>query len=168
MSLKAWLKKFKRNNLAEFISGGGIIGSGCSVERDVVFGSEPYLISIGNNVRITFGVKFATHDGGMWTLRKCGLLENADVFGKIVVGDNTNIGWNAIILPGVKIGKNCVIGAGAVVTKDVPDNSVVAGCPAKVIETIDEYYEKAKGKCDFTKNMSWIDKKTYLMNKYYK
>ena len=41
------------------------------------------------------------------------------------VGDNTNIGWNAIILPGVTIGKNCVIGAGAVVTKDIPDNSDV-------------------------------------------
>lgn len=110
-----------------------MIGAGCSVERDVIFGSESYLITIGNNVRITFGVKFATHDGGMWTLRKSGRLENADLFGRIVVGDNTNIGWNAIILPGVTIGKNCVIGAGAVVSKDIPDNLVAAGVPARVI-----------------------------------
>lgn len=46
------------------------IGNGCEIYRSVNFGSEPYLISIGNDVRITSGVKFCTHDGGIWTLRK--------------------------------------------------------------------------------------------------
>lgn len=45
-------------------------------------------------------------------------------------------------MPGVKIGKCCVIGAGAVVTKDIPDYSVAAGVPARVISTLDEYAEK--------------------------
>ena len=108
-------------------------------------------------------MKFATHDGGLWTLRKNGLLENADVMGRIRIGDNCNIGWNAIILPGVTIGKNCVIGAGAVVTKDIPDNSVAAGCPARVIESMDEYYNKVKKKCVPTKKMSWVEKKNYLI-----
>ena len=169
----AWIKKYARKikhifiktpktNLEEFIEGGGKIGENCSIFPDVFFGSEPYLITIGNNVRITFGVKFATHDGGVWTQRKKVILEQADVFGKIVVGDNTNIGWNAIILPGVTIGKNCVIGAGAVVTKDIPDNSVAVGVPAKVIETLDEYQIKVEKKCVMTKGMKWAEKKEYL------
>jgi len=51
----------------------------------------------------------------------------------IIIGDHTWIGSNVFILPGVKIGKNCVIGANAVVTKNVPDNSIFAGVPAKLI-----------------------------------
>ena len=47
-------------------------------------------------------------------------------------------------MPGVQIGNNVIVGAGAIVTKSVPDNSVVAGVPAKVIKTTDEYFEKLK------------------------
>lgn len=54
----------------------------------------------------------------------------------IEVGDNVWIGGNVVVLPGVKIGSNCVIGAGSVVTKDIPDNSVAVGNPCKVIKTI--------------------------------
>ncbi len=161
---KSTFESIVRSNVDEFVAGGGVIGEGCDIFPDVFFGSEPYLISIGNNVRITFGVKFITHDGGVWTLRKMGLLEDADVFGKIEIGDNTNIGWNVLILPGVKIGRNCVIGAGSIVTKNIPDGSVVAGVPARVIESIEEYYEKVKMKCDMTKHMDWQAKKEYLLN----
>jgi exopolysaccharide acyltransferase PssR len=51
------------------------------------------------------------------------------------IGENCFIGINAMILPGVRIGDQVIVGAGAVVTKDVPANSVVAGNPAKVIKT---------------------------------
>ena len=54
----------------------------------------------------------------------------------VVIGDDVWIGANAVILPGVTIGRHCVVAAGAVVTKDVPDNTVVAGVPAKVIKTL--------------------------------
>ncbi len=54
----------------------------------------------------------------------------------IVISDNVWIGANAVILPGVTIGRHAVIAAGAVVTKDVPDNTVVGGVPAKIIKTI--------------------------------
>lgn len=47
-------------------------------------------------------------------------------------------------MPGCKIGNKVVIGAGAVVTKDIPDNSVAVGVPARVIKTADEYFEKLK------------------------
>ena len=164
--IKYQLLKKEKSNLEMFLEGGGKIGKNCSIFPDVFFGSEPYLITIGDNVRITYGVKFATHDGGVWTLRKSGKLPDADVFGQIKIGDNTNIGWNAIILPGVTVGNNCVIGAGAVVTKDIPDNSVAAGVPAKVIETLDEYCEKVKTKCDYTKHMKKDEKKEYLVKKF--
>jgi len=49
------------------------------------------------------------------------------------VGENCFIGGRSLILPGVEIGNNCIVAAGAVVTKSVPDNSIVAGNPAKII-----------------------------------
>ena len=56
----------------------------------------------------------------------------------MVVEENAKIGANATILPGIRIGKNALVGAGAVVTKDVPDNAVVAGNPARIIKWADE------------------------------
>ncbi len=56
--------------------------------------------------------------------------------GKVHIKKNAWIGANATILPGVTIGENSVVAAGAVVSKDVPDNTVVAGVPAKVIKSI--------------------------------
>lgn len=155
---KIKLQRLRKNGLR--------YGENFDVATNVNFGSEPYLISIGNNVRISMNTQLITHDGGIWTLRKMGLLEDADCFGKIEIGDNVNIGMNVIILPGVKIGNNCVIGAGAVVTKSVPNNTIVAGIPAKQIETIEEYYEKKKNVCDYTKHMNPKEKKKYLYTKY--
>ncbi len=56
---------------------------------------------------------------------------------KIVIGNDTWIGANVVILPNITIGKYCVVGAGAVVTHDVPDYSIVAGVPARIIKKID-------------------------------
>ena len=142
------------------------VGKGCEIYPNVSWGSEPYLIQLGDEVRVTDGVKFVTHDGGMWVLRNLSLLENSDSFGRIVVGNNVHIGWNVIIMPNVNIGDNCVIGCGAIVTKDIPSNSVAVGVPARVIESIDEYYLKHKDTCDFTKRMTPPEKKEYLYDKY--
>ena len=54
----------------------------------------------------------------------------------VVIGDDVWIGANAVVLPGVTIGSHCVVAAGAVVTKDVPDNTLVGGVPAKVIKQL--------------------------------
>jgi acetyltransferase-like isoleucine patch superfamily enzyme len=58
---------------------------------------------------------------------------SAALAGHVTVGDFSTIGTNATVLPRIRIGTNCYVGAGAVVTKDVPDNAVVVGCPAKVM-----------------------------------
>ena len=70
-------------------------------------------------------------------------------------------------MPGVTIGDNVVIGAGAIVVRDIPDNSVAVGVPAKVIESIDEYYQHALEKKVFypTNEMSKAEKKEYFTKK---
>lgn len=104
-----------------------------------MFGTEPWLITLGNNVYVTSGVCFITHDGGTLILRK--EIPDLEYTAPITVGNDVYIGVRAIILPGVRIGNRCIIGAGSVVTKSIPDNSVAAGVPARVIKTTDEYLE---------------------------
>ena len=109
---------------------------GIKIGNDCLFFSnkippEPYLIEIGNHVVVSSRTEFITHDGSAWIFREKN--PNLDVFGKIVIGDNTFIGIGTIFLPNTKVGKNCVIGAGSVVRGNIPDNSVVMGNPAKVI-----------------------------------
>lgn len=109
-----------------------------------VFGSEPYLITIGERVEITYGVRFITHDGAAWCLRNYDeRFRELDLMGPIKIGNNVFIGNNAIILPGVTIGDNVIIGAGAVVTRDIPSDSVAAGVPARVIKSLSDYADKA-------------------------
>ena len=102
----------------------------------------------------------------MWVLRQDSQYSSADLFGKIYISDNVHIGSNAIIMPNVHIGKNCIIGCGAIVTHDIPDNSIAVGVPARVIETIDDYKEKHINDFVFTKQMSKKNKKEYLLAKY--
>ncbi len=145
---------------------GCMIGDGTQIIGSTSgFGSEPYLISIGENCLIAAGVRFFTHDGGVSVLNnlKCFGDIPHDKMGRIDIGNNVYIGTNALICPGVVIGNNCVIGASAVVTKNVPSNSVCVGVPAKVISTIDEYYERAKDKVYKTGDLSPRDKKSFCM-----
>lgn len=106
--------------------------------------ADPELIKFHDNVIVTSNVTFVTHDVfhlGLNYLNKGEFLYN---MGCIEVMDNVFIGCNTTILPNIKIGPNVVIGAGSVITKDVPPNTVVAGNPARVIGTFDEYLEKRK------------------------
>ena len=115
------------------------IGSGCVI-RTRNWGSEPFLIEIGDHVHVTVGVSFVTHDGGVWVFQQ--EIPEFDVFGRIRIGDNTYIGDHATILPGVTIGRNCVIGAGSVVSRSIRDNTVAAGNPIRFISTTDAYRAK--------------------------
>jgi len=163
--------KFSRNPIKFCRNLGVKIGENCSIMgTHHPFGTEPYLVSIGNHVRINDGVQFITHDGGVWVLRDMpNLNKNArqlDLFGKIVVGNNVHIGSHAMIMPGVTIGSNVIIGAGAIVTKDIPDNSIAVGVPAKVLESIDDYYKKHADSFDYTKSFSAEQKREYLKKKF--
>ena len=109
---------------------------------NVGWSTEPWIITLGKNVHITDGVRFITHDGGTLLFRN--QIPDLEITKPIIVGDDVYIGNCAIILPGVTIGNKVVIGAGAVVTKDIPDNSVVGGVPARIIKTTDSYFEKLK------------------------
>jgi acetyltransferase-like isoleucine patch superfamily enzyme len=132
------------------------IGTDCIITTNL-WGSEPYLIEIGNHVHVTINVSFVNHDGGVWVDRLN--TSDFDVFGKIIIMDNTYIGNNAIILPGVTIGKNCVIGANSVVSKSIPDNTVCAGNPIRYITSTENYIEKMKSINAKTKKMHPKDKK---------
>ena len=63
-------------------------------------------------------------------------------YGKVTIKKNAWLGIGCTICPGVTIGENAVVAAGAVVTKDVPDNAVVGGCPAKIIKMLDPSEQK--------------------------
>lgn len=162
-----WTLKYGSNDdvVQMFREQGVRIGKGCSIARDASFGSEPYLISIGDHVRVAMNVTFHTHDGGLWVVRELyPEYDDVDKFSEIVIGNNVHIGWGATILPGVHIGNNVIIGAAAVVTKDVPSNTIVAGVPARVIEDIDEYIKKNKDCFVKTKKMNPIEKKQFLLD----
>lgn len=118
------------------------MGDDVHLYGDIQWSTEPWIITLGNHVHITNGVQFITHDGGTLILRH--LTPDLEITGPITIGDYVYIGTQSIILPNVRIGNNCIVAAGSVVTKDVPDGSVVAGVPARVIKTIDEYHDKAK------------------------
>lgn len=110
------------------------------------------LIKLGNNVHIASNVGFVTHDivdkmlnihpnlsEAVGTTMKSDFKEKV---GCIEIGDNVFIGAGTRILYDVRIGSNCIIGAGSLVNKDIPDNSVAAGVPAKVIGTFAEFVQK--------------------------
>jgi len=111
--------------------------------------TNPWLLTIGDHVRITEGVIILTHDYA-WSVLKCCTDEQVSpgsVLGAqspVTIGSNVFIGMNAVITRGVTIGDNVIIGAGSVVTNDCPSGGVYAGNPAKRIMTIGEYYQKRK------------------------
>jgi acetyltransferase-like isoleucine patch superfamily enzyme len=112
---------------------GAKIGTNCTL-CTMSFSTEPYLIEIGNHVAIAEGVEFVTHDGSVCCF---GREVNGGIFGKIIIGNNTFIGIRCIILCNTIIGNNCIVGAGSVLRGRFPDNSVIAGNPAKVLSTMD-------------------------------
>ena len=101
---------------------GAVIGERTMIDMNVVVGGRAI---VGKDCHIGAGTVLA------------GVIEppNAE---PVVIGDNVLIGANAVVLEGIKVGKGAVIAAGSVVVKDVDENTVVAGVPAKVIKIVDE------------------------------
>lgn len=129
-----------------------------------MFGTEPYLITIGNNCLFSGEVQLLTHDGSMHVFRKD--IPGAAIFKPINIGDNVFIGYRSIIMPGVTIGNNVVIGAGSLVNKNIPENSVAAGVPVKILKTYDEYKEKMSPQMDNVSGLNSSEIKEYLIRKF--
>lgn len=145
---------------------GVTVGENCRFisTTSATFGSEPYLIKIGEHVTITAGVRFLTHDGGVWVFRQ--ELPEIDLIRPICIGDNVFIGLNSTILPGVTIGDNVVVAAGSIVTRDVPDNSVWGGVPAKFIKSLDDYRKSVELEAIPTKVLSAFEKQQFLLSRF--
>lgn len=128
------------------------IGDNFYANMDCIF-LDVNRVTIGNNVMVGPRVGFYTAGHPIVADIR---IEDLEFGSPIVVGDNVWIGGSAVILPGVTIGKNAIVGAGAVVTKDVPANSIVGGNPAKVIRMINDQdrqkWEQAKQKYWTAKN----------------
>ena len=125
-----------------------------------MFSTEPWLITIGNNVYITAGCVFITHDGGTLILRK--EVPDLEITAPITIGDDVYIGLRTMILPGVRIGNRCIIGAGSVVTKSIPDDCVAGGVPARVIKSTSEYLKSAQARSLHFGHLSAKDKERAL------
>jgi acetyltransferase-like isoleucine patch superfamily enzyme len=141
---------FFRGNKVRYLRWLGVkIGEGCVIQSKVeYFGSEPWLIEIGNSVAIANGVHLITHDGSSRLFRADlpGTSKFGNRFGRILIHDNSFIGVNAIIMPNVEIGPNSIVGVGSVVNKNILPKMVYAGVPAKPICTLDEYISRYKDK----------------------
>lgn len=155
-----------KNKSRWLIKQGAIVGEGNRFNCDVdAFGSEPWFIKMGNDCLIAQNVHFITHDGGIKVLNSLDYFDDRmDCMGVIELGNNVYIGMGAYIMPNVRIGDNVIVGANSVVTHNIPSNTVVAGVPAKIIKTIDEYHKSllAKKSVFPTATMSMKQKKMYF------
>jgi len=105
-------------------------------------GLIPNAVEIGENFISATGSWILTHDSSLINHI------NKVAVRKTTIGDDVFIGLNAIIMPGVNVGNGAIIGAGAVVTKDVKPYTIVAGNPAKFICSVKDYVERVKAKAD--------------------
>jgi acetyltransferase-like isoleucine patch superfamily enzyme len=115
------------------------------ISDDVYLDEMDYsLITIEKNVTISKGVTLLTHDFSITQplMNHDKNIQGGELLQPIHLKKGCFVGANSIILPGTCVGENVIIGAGSVVKGNIPDNVVVAGNPAKVIKTIESYYEK--------------------------
>ena len=108
--------------MGAIINIGAVIGEGTMIDMGVVLGGRA---TVGNHCHVGAGAVLA------------GVIEPASAT-PVIVEDDVLIGANAVVIEGVHIGRGAVVAAGAIVTQDVPQNAVVAGCPARVIKMKDE------------------------------
>ncbi len=138
MSSDRWLNYLRAQGM-KIGEGTAIFANPAFVLIDV---TRPWMIEIGKNVQITRDVKILTHDYSFSTA----IAAYGNVLGscgKVKIGDNCFIGVGATILKDTQIGNNSIIGADSVVTGgNFPSNCVIAGNPAKVVCSLEDYYNK--------------------------
>ena len=108
------------------------------MEGVIIDSSHCWHITIGKNVTLAPRVHILAHDASTKVFLDYTRVSN------VKIGDNVFVGAGSIILPGVTIGSNVVIGSGSVVVKNIPDNSVAVGNPAKVVKSLNAFLEEKK------------------------
>ena len=139
--LSSWrgsLAKRKREHYVEGLRSKGLkLGSNVQFAAEVFLDpSHCFLISIDNNVTFAPNVRVIAHDASTKQFL------NFTRIGFVRILDDCFIGDSVIVLPGVTIGPRSIVGAGSIVTKDIPENSVAVGYPARVACKLDEYLSK--------------------------
>jgi acetyltransferase-like isoleucine patch superfamily enzyme len=149
LSLAVNTARLYRDPIRYFRSQGVEIGEDVEIfgANLFTFGSEPYLVSIGNEVTISHQVDFITHDGGLRIARSG--LPGAYLYGRIQIGDRCFLGAHCVLLPGARVGAGSVIGSGSIVTGEIPPGVVAIGAPAKPVKTAEEYIQ--------SKRNLWVD-----------
>lgn len=143
-----WVRRNSKSYIKWLRSKGVAVGDNCifrhprSIRIDV---TRPSLVTIGDNVDMNMNFQILTHDWGCFVFREV-YHDFVNSSGHVTIGNNIYFGTNVVVLKGVTIGDNCIIGACSLVTKDIPANSVATGVPCRVICSLDEYYEKRKQK----------------------
>ncbi|WP_445244290.1 acyltransferase [Microcoleus sp. OTE_8_concoct_300] len=127
------------------------IGSNCSILPSIVF-TEPAYVGIGNNVHFS-SCTLIGHDGSIAMLNRAYNVK-LDSLGKIDIREKVFIGYGAIILPKVTISSNAIVGADAVVTKDVAEGDIVAAVPARPIGCVEDLVKKLQAQ---TQRLPWAD-----------
>jgi maltose O-acetyltransferase len=156
----AVMKKKRERYIEGLVRNGLKLGQNVEIIDTFFFDpSHCFLISIGDHCTICPNVRLLAHDAS--TKNYLGYTK----IGKIMIKEDCFIGDSVIVLPNVTIGPNAIVGAGSVVTRDIPPYTVAAGNPAKIIYTFDDYLEKIKtlkgNKRVFDENylIHWLDKK---------
>ena len=146
--------KYKKKSYIIFKKA-GIVFDGIPkyINFDVVFDyTKSGLIHIGEGSVITKECIFLTHDysieAGLVSIGKQGSKESY-FLRKIVIGKNCFLGYRTIVLPGVELGDNCIVGAGSVLRGKYPSNSIIVGNPAKVVGKVDEWALKKAQKGNY-------------------
>lgn len=144
---------------------GGSVGKHFDI-YDTFFDTALCLANIGNNVTIT-GATILTHDASMGKFLRGGGYCRV---GHITIGNDVFIGRHAIVLAGTTIGNRVIVGAGAVVSGTIPDNSVVVGNPARVLCTFDEYLSRQEARLEkfptIHNKQEFEERKSEIVEKY--
>ena len=159
---KAYYKLYKGIfGLKKYLIKRGVnIGKNCFIYSDIST-TESYLITLGDNVTVSGNVTFVTHDNAICKA----LPDKSDIFGRINIGDNCFIGIGATVMYGVSIAANNIVAAGAVVTKSVvTTGNVIAGNPARIIGTVEEFKKKAEKYAVNIEGLKRKDKKAVILN----
>lgn len=133
---KIFRRKKEKTIVEQIREMGGHVGDNVQIFSAKIDIRWSFLLSIGNNVVIS-QARILLHDGS--TRLFC---DNHSYINSVTIGDNVFIGVDAIVLPGKHIGNNVVVGAGTVVSKDIPDNSVVVGNPMRIVGTYEDFRNK--------------------------